>query len=106
MRLSHLLELTAQAPIVQEAKTDMSDLDGIKSLVDDCIADLVDKLGADGSLAEFAKKTGMDKLDTEKDNEGMTILPKLAKTVKDFKKTIEALMTEVELMAASMPSKE
>ena len=106
MRLSHLSELTAQAPIVQEAKTDMSDLDGIKSLVDDCIADLVDKLGAGGSLAELAKKTGMDKLDTEKDKDGMTVLPKLAKTVKDFKKTVEALMTEVELMVASMPSKE
>jgi len=106
MRLSQLSELTAQAPIIQEAKSDMSDFDGIKSIVDDCLADLHEKLGADGSLAELAKKTGLDKLDTEKDKDGMTVLPKLAKTVKDFKKTVEALMTEVELMAASMPSKD
>jgi hypothetical protein len=109
MSLDRLKELSTYLPqsttqvdtSIVEARDTSSDLDGIKSVVDDCLADLSEKIGKGGALADLMKSSGADKLDTVKDKDGLTMSAKLAKLVVDFKKEVEKTMTEVELMVTS-----
>lgn len=100
--LQSLVSLLAKETTqVTEEKSSASDFDGIKSIVDDCLADLSDKLGKGGALSDLMKSTGADAMDTHKDDDGLTVQAALAKCVADFKKKVEGLMDEVELMVAS-----
>lgn len=86
-----------------EARDHMADLDGIKSVVDDALADLADKLiGKDGSALALMKSTGAAKMDTVKDKEGKNIQAQLKDKVTAFKKDVEKLMTEVEILLSQV----
>lgn len=89
------LNKPAEQSVVLEAKSQASDFDGIRSVVEDSLADLADKMEA---LMALAKATGAIKLDTVKDKDGMTVFKKLDKLTKDYKKAMESLMTEAEAM--------
>lgn len=93
MQLSRLAAL-ASKPLT-EAKSASSDFDGIRSVVEDSLADLHDKVTA---LMTLAKDTGALKLDTVKDKDGMTVFKKIDKLTKDYKKEMEKLMSEAEVM--------
>jgi hypothetical protein len=108
--LSHLSSLLKKEESaiesVTEAKTrDASaDFDGIKSVVTDNFADLEDCLGKGGKLLSLLKETGVDKLDTEKDAAGKTMMDRLAAAVMMMakaKKDVMKAMDEMELMVAS-----
>lgn len=86
---------------IEEAKNPASDVAGISDLVTDCLDDLVDKIGHNGSLTQLFKEVGADKLDTAKDKDGFTVLQKLAKLTTDYAREIKKLMTEAELMISS-----
>lgn len=94
--LSSLTALTHKEEPVQvvEAKSTASDFDGIRSVVEDSLADLHDKVEA---LMELAKSTGAVKLDTVKDKDGMTVFKKIKKLCDDAQQ-IKKLMTEAEAM--------
>lgn len=77
-----------------EAKSASSDFDGIRSIVEDSLADLQDKIDA---LMELAKETGAVKLDTVKDKDGLTVFKKIKKLADDAQQ-ISKLMTEAEAM--------
>lgn len=83
---------------VTEAKTKSSDFEGIQNVVNDALEDLHDKLSEGGALESLADSVGMMKLDTQKDKEGFTILGRLDHLTAKYKKEVEKLMTEVELM--------
>lgn len=94
--LSTLTSLVKKEEPVQvvEAKSAASDFDGIRSVVEDSLADLHDKVEA---LMELAKSTGAMKLDTVKDKDGMTVFKKIKKLADDAQQ-IKKLMTEAEAM--------
>lgn len=95
--LSSLTALVQQDEPTQvvEAKSAASDFDGIRSVVEDSLADLHDKVTA---LMDLAKSTGAVKLDTVKDKDGHTVFKKIDKLTKDYKVAMEKLMTEAETM--------
>ncbi len=84
----------AQEQVVAEAKSQASDFDGIRSVVEDSLADLQDKVEA---LMDLAKSTGAIKLDTVKDKDGLTVFKKIQKLCSDAQQ-IKKLMTEAEAM--------
>ena len=84
----------AQEEVVVEAKSQASDFDGIRSVVEDSLADLQDKVEA---LMDLAKSTGAIKLDTVKDKDGLTVFKKIQKLCSDAQQ-IKKLMTEAEAM--------
>lgn len=92
--LTSLNQKEAPAQVV-EAKSTASDFDGIRSVVEDSLADLHDKVSA---LMELAKSSGAVKLDTVKDKQGMTVFKSIEKLTKDYKAAMEKLMTEAEAM--------
>lgn len=79
---------------VHEAKSAASDFDGIRSIVEDSLADLSEKVEA---LMALAKSTGAIKLDTVKDKDGHTVFKKIKKLADDAQQ-IKTLMTEAEAM--------
>lgn len=95
--LSTLTSLTQKNEPVQvvEAKSAASDFDGIRSVIEDSLADLHDKVAA---LMDLAKSTGADKLDTVKDKDGHTVFRKIDRLTRDYKAAMEKLMTEAEAM--------
>jgi hypothetical protein len=96
MSFTHLSQLAAlRTTPVTEAKSQSSDFDGIRSVVDDCLEDLTDKIAA---LVDLAKATGAAKLDTVKDKDGMTVFKKLDKLTKDYTSAMKKLMTEAEAL--------
>lgn len=95
-RLAEISSLIAQpAALVQEAKSQSTDFEGIRSVIEDALADLQDKIEA---LTDLAKTTGAVKLDTIKDKDGLTVFKKLLKVSKDYKKDMDKLMAEAEAM--------
>jgi hypothetical protein len=94
--LSSLTSLVKKEEPVQvvEAKSAASDFDGIRSVVEDSLADLQDKVEA---LMKLAKETGAIKLDTVKDKDGHTVFKKIEKLCADAQQ-IKKLMVEAEAM--------
>lgn len=101
MELTRLKELTAvQSPaeVITEAKKSESDFAGIARIVDDSLADLKDKIGKGGALATLFKTSGASKLDTVKDADGKNVLAQIIALTTEYKKAIEGLMMEAELL--------
>lgn len=102
MELKHLQQLLStqekEAQHVAEAKSYSSDFDGIRSIVEDALDDLCDKLCKGGALEELMKSSGAANLDTVKDKDGFTIQGKLDKLTTDYKKQIEKLLMEAETL--------
>jgi hypothetical protein len=87
---------------VQEAGRNLiSDFDGLQRIVNECIADLEDKLGESGTLEMLLDKANLSDNDNIKDKDGATILERLHVRTQQYKKEVEKLMTEVEIMLAS-----
>ncbi len=84
----------AQEQVVAEGKSNASDFDGIRSIVEDSLADLQEKVEA---LMDLAKSTGAIKLDTVKDKDGHTVFKKIQKLAAEAQQ-IKKLMTEAEAM--------
>ena len=80
--------------VMVEAKSHSSDFEGIRSVIEDSLADLQDKVEA---LMDLAKATGAIKLDTVKDKDGHTVFKKIAKLAADAQQ-IKKLMGEAEMM--------
>jgi hypothetical protein len=87
---------------LDEEKSASSDFEGINSIVSDCLADIDEKVDA---LLELARQNGIDKLDTVKDADGHTVLKKIRKMTTDYKKQMEKLMMEVEVMMMQVVDK-
>lgn len=101
MELTRLKELTAvQSPaeVIVEAKKSESDFSGIARIVDDCLADLKDKLGKGGSLATLFKTSGASKLDTVKDENGKNVMAQIIALTSEYTKAVNSLMMEAELL--------
>lgn len=106
MELSRLKELISSTSsqnqddieTLEEAKSAASDFDGIRSVVEDALGDLCDKLCKDGALADLMSECGADKLDTVKDKDGYNVCKKMDKLTKDYKAAIEKLLMEAETM--------
>lgn len=101
MNLSRLQELT----MLNEATSTMAkkrsasdDFEGIRSLVDDCLEDLKDKLGKGGNLAELMKSSGASKMDTVKDKNGKNVLNQIIALTTEYTKAVSKLMTEAEIL--------
>ena len=103
--LYRLRELAAllKPPIVEATKTHNQNFEGIKSIVDDCLADLEDKLGAGGAIETLLDKTGLSDLDNKKDADGKRMLERLALRTGQYAKEVQKIMVEIELMLASDP---
>lgn len=105
--LNRLRELAAlfqpkAAPVVESTGSKISkDFDGIKRIVDDSLGDLHDKLGEGGALETLLDKAGLTALDKNADTDGATILERLAVRTAQYKKEVDNLLIEVELMLAS-----
>lgn len=99
--LAALFKPKAEPESVQEGAKANSDFAGIKRIVDDALADLHDKLSEGGSLETLLDKAGLTDLDKNKDSDGATMLERLAMRTAQFKKEVDKLMTEVELMLTS-----
>lgn len=111
MNLTRLQELTAiQNPALNEEnkiqpkapRDPEHDFEGIKSIVDDALGDLSDKLGKGGSLATLMKDSGASKMDTVKDADGKNVLAQIVAKTSEFKKAIEKLMTEAEILVSQV----
>lgn len=105
IRLKELLESaqTAQAAeVLQEGAKHTKDFDGIRGIVDDCIADLREKIGKGGMLATLMKESGASKLDTVKDADGKNVLNQIIAKTTEYTKAIEKLMTEAELLVSQV----
>ena len=104
-RLKELLESaqTAQAAeVLQEGAKHTKDFDGIRGIVDDCIADLREKIGKGGMLATLMKESGASKLDTVKDADGKNVLNQIIAKTTEYTKAIEKLMTEAEILISQV----
>lgn len=101
MELIRLKELTAridETVITEASKKQEADFTGIRNVVEDALADLNDKIGKGGNLAKLFKESGASKLDTYKDSEGKNVLAQILLKVAAFKKDIDSLMTEAEIL--------
>ncbi len=107
--LNRLRELAAlfKAPstaVVYEASAKSNQgFEGVKSVVEDCLADLSDKLGEGGALETLMDKEGLSNLDTKKDRDGKTMLERLAIRTQQYKEEVDKTLLEIELLFASDP---
>jgi hypothetical protein len=105
MQLSRLQELLAtqeHAELLEEGKQHDKDFDGIRSIVDDCLADLKDKLGKGGNLATLFKASGASKMDTVKDADGKNVLKQIIDLTTEYTKAVAKLMTEAEILVSQV----
>lgn len=104
MKLSRLQELSTliEAEAAPTKRSASKDFAGIQNVVQDCLDDLKDKLGKGGSLATLFKSSGASALDTVKDDQGKNVLKQIIDTTTDFKKSIEKLMTEAEILLSQV----
>lgn len=107
MQLTRLQELitVTEGKITQElteARSTMTDFDGIQSIVNDALGDLSDKLGKNGSLATLMKSSGAAKLDTVKDSDGKNILAQIVAKTTEYKKSMEKLLMEAEMLLSQV----
>ena len=106
--LNRLRELAALfrprvEPIAEEAGSHSLDaLDGIRSVVQDAIGDLEDKLGQDGALENLLDKNGLSH---------KLFISHLASGIKEYKKEtmrilndIERMLVDIEMERATTPS--
>lgn len=102
--LRHLIALRAavQPESVLEEVGSAAALDGIRAIVTDALGDLEDKLGEDGVLATLMADSGADKLDTVKDADGFTVMKRLTTRVDQFKKEVEKLLVEAEVLISQV----
>lgn len=100
-RLRELSALTEGKEELTETKHDKA-FAGIARIVDDALGDLNDKLGKGGSLAELMKTSGASKLDKTKDAEGNTILKAIIMKTTAYKKDIERLLMDAEMLVMQM----
>lgn len=100
-RLKEFLEITPSKLITEKKKSDVA-FDGIKSIVEDALGDLGDKLGKGGSLATLMKSLKAEQLDTKKDEDGKTIMQAIAAKTAEYTKAIKKLMTEAELLSTQL----
>lgn len=100
MELIRLQELmaTRQAAVIAEGTQHDKDFDGIQNVVDDCLADLKDKLGKGGNLANLFKASGASKLDSVKDDDGKNVLTQIMSLTADYVKKINGLMSEAGIL--------
>lgn len=92
----------ALTPVVEDAAPKASAaFDGIRSIVDDAMGDLEDKIGKGGALETLLDKHGLADLDQHKDADGATMLERLAVRTEQYKKEVTSIMLEIELMLAS-----
>lgn len=99
-RLQELVSLTEAAAPAKSApsRSAASDFDGIRSVVEDSLADLKDKLGKGGNLATLFKSSGAAKLDTVKDKDGKNIMAQIVALTTEYTKAVEKLMMEAEVL--------
>jgi hypothetical protein len=88
-------------PVLEASLKPSASFVGIKAIVDDALGDLHDKLSEGGALETLLDKAGLTDLDNNADPEGSTILQKLSSKTEEFKKEIEDLMVEIELLLVS-----
>ena len=98
--LTNLVESTSKntAANLNEGRSTMSDFDGIRSIVEDALGDLSDKLGKSGSLAALMKSSGAAKLDTVKDADGKNIQAQIVAKTVEYRKAMEKLLMEAEML--------
>jgi hypothetical protein len=101
--LGALLQPKQVIEVTESSSTKMtSDFDGLKSVVQDALDDLHDKLGEGGALETLMDKSALTDKDVHHDKDGATILHRLAVRTEQYKKEITALLTEAEIMFVSM----
>lgn len=93
--LSLQVETQVEETEIMEAKSMSGDFEGIRSVIEDSLADLHDKVSM---LMDMAKDTGAIALDTVKDKDGHTVFKKIDKLTKDYKMSMDKLMMEAETM--------
>lgn len=93
---------TATAVVEETTPNALSSLDGIRSVVEDAMADLEDKLGHDGTLENLLDKNGLS---------GKIFIAHLASGIKEYKKEtlrilndIEKMLVDIEMEAATKPT--
>jgi hypothetical protein len=101
-RLQELLATQDHAELLEEGKQHDKDFDGIRSIVDDCLADLKDKLGKGGNLATLFKASGASKMDTVKDADGKNVLKQIIDLTTEYTKAVAKLMTEAEILVSQV----
>jgi hypothetical protein len=105
--LTRLRELAAllrpKEQVVEDTRTQSATdaFDGIKSIVEDALGDLEDKLGEGGSLETLLDKQGLTDLDKKADGDGATMLHRLAVRTEQYKKEVSDVLLEIELMLVS-----
>ncbi len=106
--LTNLVESTSKntAANLNEGRSTMSDFDGIRSIVEDALGDLSDKLGKSGSLAALMKSSGAAKLDTVKDADGKNIQAQIVAKTVEYKKAMEKLLMEAEMLLSQVDESE
>ena len=98
-RLQELVSLTEAADAKKPATRNVGkDFNGIRSVVEDSLADLKDKLGKGGNLATLFKDSGASKLDTVKDSSGKNIMTQIVALTTEYTKAVEKLMMEAEVL--------
>ena len=105
-RLQELLATTQEEARLEEGKKHYSDFNGMMRLVDDALGDLKDKLGKGGTLATLFKESGASKLDTVKDEAGKNVLNQIIATTTEYKRTIEKLLMEAEILISQIADDE
>lgn len=77
--------------------------EALKKSVEETLNDLEFDLGAGGKLESMLDKHGLMGLDSKKDDDGddLSVVKRMNERVERFKKAIDRLMLEVELMVAS-----
>lgn len=101
-RLQELLETRIDEATAAPKRSAASDFDGIRSIVEDSLADLKDKIGKGGNLADLMKSSGASKLDTVKDAAGKNVLNQIIALTTGYTKAVEKLMTEAEILVSQV----
>lgn len=110
-RLKELMSVRPSAESLDESVTlveasSADAFDGIRDFVTDSLADLNDSLGKGGTLAKLFKSSGAAKLDKKRDTDGKTISAQIVAKTAEFKKDIEDLMLEAELIMSQLDESE
>ena len=100
-RLKELISTLPQEETYLDESENIDQIDVIRKLVDESIEALEAEIGEGGTLDQLMKKTGAAKLDVAKDKDGQTIRSRLFVRMKQFKKEVQQLIDEADLMISS-----
>lgn len=105
--LTRLRELAAlfrppTRSINENSQSPIEAFDGIKKIVEEAIEDLESKIGEDGALDSLLSKHNISDLDTFVDRDGVTMAERLAIRTKQYKREVNDIFLELELMLASL----